>query len=84
MWKEPPNPLLEAINELLTKDNAEWQDTATELIKKLPDMQLQANVITRKLNILNSRLLQEYGIQYENKRGHERKIYLKHVIDKKD
>ena len=84
LWKEPINPLLEAVNLLLTKENPEWQGTATELIEKLPNMQIQANVITRKLNVLNSRLLQEYGIQYENKRGHERKICLKRMTDKKE
>ena len=84
LWKEPINPLLEAINLLLTKENPEWQGTATELVEKLPDMQIQANVVTRKLNVLNSRLLQEYGIQYENKRGHERKICLKRVADGKE
>ena len=83
LWKEPINPLLEAINLLLTKESPEWQGTATELVEKLPDMQIQANVVTRKLNVLNSRLLQEYGIQYENKRGHERKICLKRVADGK-
>jgi len=84
LWKEPINPLLEAVNLLLTKENPEWQGTATELVEKLPNMQIQANVITRKLNVLNSRLLQEYGIQYENKRGHERKICLKRVSDRKE
>ena len=84
LWKEPINPLLEAVNLLLTKENPEWQGTATELVEKLPNMQIQANVITRKLNVLNSRLLQEYGIQYENKRGHERKISLKRVSDRKE
>ena len=38
LWKEPINPLLEAINLLLTKESPEWQGTATELVEKLPDM----------------------------------------------
>jgi len=48
LWKQPPNPLLEAINELLTEDRQEWEGTATELLKQLPDMQLSANVLSRK------------------------------------
>ena len=82
LWKQPPNPLLEAINELLTEDRQEWEGTATELLKQLPDMQLSVNVLSRKLNIVNSQLLNEYGIFYDNKRGHERKIILKRLEQK--
>lgn len=82
LWKQPPNPLLEAINKLLTEDKPEWEGTATELLQQLPDMQLQANVLSRKLNVANSQLLNDYGISYENKRGHERKIVLKRLLPK--
>lgn len=80
LWKQPPNPLLEAINQLLTEGRPEWEGTATELLKELPNMQLQANVLSRKLNVVNSQLLNEYGIFYDNKRGHERKIILKRLV----
>lgn len=79
LWKQPPNPLLEAINVFLTEDRQEWEGTATELVKQLPDIQLQANVLSRRLNTVNSQLLNDYGIFYDNKRGHERKIILKRV-----
>ena len=79
LWKQPPNLLLEAINGLLTEDKPEWEGTATELLKQLPDMQLSANVLSRKLNVVNSQLLNDYGIFYDNKRGHERKIILKRL-----
>ena len=79
LWKQPPNPLLEAINGLLTEDRQEWEGTATELLKQLPDMQLSANVLSRKLNVVNSQLLNDYGIFYDNKRGHERRIILKRL-----
>lgn len=82
LWKQPPNPLLEAINELLTEGKSEWEGTATELLQQLPDMQLQANVLSRKLNVANSQLLNDYGISYKNKRGHERKIVLKRLLPK--
>ena len=82
LWKQPPNPLLEAINELLTEDRQEWEGTATELLKELPNMQLSANVLSRKLNVVNSQLLNDYGIFYDNKRGHERKIILKRLEQK--
>ena len=79
LWKQPPNPLLEAINGLLTEDKPEWEGTATELLKQLPDMQLSANVLSRKLNVVNSQLLNDYGIFYDNKRGHERRVILKRL-----
>ena len=79
LWKQPPNPLLEAINVFLTEDRQEWEGTATELVNQLPDMQLQANVLSRRLNTVNSQLLNDYGIFYDNKRGHERKIILKRL-----
>ena len=78
LWKQPPNPLLEAINVFLT-DRQAWEGTATELVKQLPDIQIQANVLSRRLNTVNSQLLNDYGIFYDNKRGHERKIILKRL-----
>ena len=66
-------------HEFLTEDKPEWEGTATELLNQLPDMQLQANVLSRKLNVVNSQLLNDYGIFYDNKRGHERKIILKRL-----
>ncbi len=79
LWKQPPNPLLEAINEFLSEARPEWEGTATELLKQLPDMQLSANVLSRRLNVVNSQLLNDYGIFYDNKRGHERRIILKRL-----
>ena len=78
LWKQPPNPLLEAINVFLT-DRQAWEGTATELVNQLPDMQLQANVLSRRLNTVNSQFFNDYGIFYYNKRGHERKIILKRL-----
>lgn len=60
-------------------DRQAWEGTATELVNQLPDMQLQANVLSRRLNTVNSQLLNDYGIFYDNKRGHERKIILKRL-----
>ena len=82
LWKQPPNPLLEAINNFLTEDRPEWTGTATELAGQLPGIQLQANVLSRKLNVVNSQLLNDYGVFYDNKRGHERKIVLKRLEPK--
>ena len=66
LWKQPPNPLLEAINAFLTAERKEWEGTATELVNQLPEIQLQANVLSRKLNVVNSQLLNDYVIFYYN------------------
>lgn len=70
---------LQVINVFLTEDRQAWEGTATELVKQLPDIQIQANVLSRRLNTVNSQLLNDYGIFYDNKRGHERKIILKRL-----
>ena len=84
----PSNPFVPEIISKLSPDSIlrvwckgrpEWEGTATELLKQLPDMQLSANVLSRKLNVVNSQLLNDYGIFYDNKRGHERRIILKRL-----
>ena len=69
-WKEPPDPLLEAVARLVTADTPEWSGNATELIDGLDGMNIQPNVLTRKLNIGADRLWNEYHIRYESDRTH--------------
>ena len=76
LWKEPPEPLLEIIAEKITADFSEWPGTPTELCDFLA-VDMKANALTMKLNINAGRLYNEYGIRYENKRGHDgRKVKL--------
>ncbi len=78
LWKQPPDPLLEAVSRLLSQDASEWNGSPTELLAKLPDVGVQANVLTRKLNVSADRLYNDYGIRYESKRTHEgRSVSLK-------
>lgn len=78
LWKQPPDPLLEAVSRLLSQDAPEWNGSPTELLAKLPDVGVQANVLTRKLNVSADRLYNDYGIRYESKRTHEgRSVSLK-------
>ena len=65
LWKEPPDSLLIAINELLSESLTEWQGSATELSKAL-QIEMQANALTKRLNVRAGKLLNEYGIQYQN------------------
>lgn len=79
LWKEPEDPLLEKIKELVTIDQLEWTGTATELVQIL-QVEMQPNALSRKLNFSLERLILEYGIQYKTERGHDgRKIRLTFV-----
>ena len=68
-WKEPPDPILEAVAKLVTPQTPYWEGTPTELVTVLglPD---QSNRLTRHLNVKSGRLLEEFGIAYENKARH--------------
>lgn len=65
LWKEPPDPMLEAIAKLLTSELPEWQGSATELIAAL-GLDIQPNALTKKLNVRAGKLLNEFQIRYEN------------------
>lgn len=72
-YEEPTDPLLETINNVLV---VTWTGTATELADFL-NIKMQANVLSRYLNVNASRLANEYGISYQNTRNHDgRKIKL--------
>lgn len=66
-FKEPKDELLEKISTIVTEKNPIWQGTATILIDKL-SLDLKPNVLSRKLNVLASRLFNEYNILYESTR----------------
>ena len=70
LWKEPPEPILEAVTKFITADNPDWVGTATELIEKI-ETDIPVNAITKKLNVNASRLFNEYGIVYKSGRTHD-------------
>lgn len=71
-FKEPKDELLEKISSIITKENPKWSGTATELINLL-QLDLKPNVLSRKLNVLATRLLNEYNIVFKNTRTSERR-----------
>lgn len=76
LWKEPPEPLLDEIAGRVMKDISYWEGSASELVALL-ETKVQANIITKRLNILSGRLYDEHGIRYKKGRCHEgRKIFL--------
>lgn len=71
-FQEPKDELLEKISSIITKENPKWSGTATELISLL-QLDLKPNVLSRKLNVLATRLLNEYNIIFKNTRTSERR-----------
>ena len=79
LYKEPPDPILEAVAKLATEL---WRGSPTELAVLL-QVDMQPNTLTKHLNVNAGRLFEEYGIQYENARNHAgRKITLNPVSEK--
>jgi len=64
-WTEPADPVLEAVNELLTAEEPTWTGSASDLIKRLT-LDVQPNALTKKLNVSNGKLLNDYSIRYTN------------------
>ena len=69
LWKLPPDPLLEAVAKMLTPEQPEWSGAPTELLERLSGVSIQANILTRKLNVSADRLYNDYGIRYESRRS---------------
>ncbi len=80
LWKEPTDPILEAVADMVTKGNPEWDGSATELMLRLRDknsaLDIQPNALTRRLNVYGDQLKAEYGVAYRN----VRKGNLYHII----
>lgn len=68
LWKAPVDPMLESVAGMLTEDAPEWQGSATELIDKL-HLEIQPNVLAKKLNVLAGQLFQAFRVKYENSHG---------------
>ena len=69
LHKEPPDPVLEAVARLVTSEQPEWTGSPSELAEAL-DTGMAANALTKYLNVKCGRLMDEYGIIYENKAKH--------------
>ena len=81
LWKEPPEPLLECIANLVREENPTWQGTATELIEKL-GLDMKPNVVSLKLNVNAGRLMNDYSIRYTNKRNHSGRMIFFSLLSK--
>lgn len=80
LWKEPDDSVLEAIAKVVSEEQPEWSGTATDLLQQIPELTMQPNALTRKLNISMERLYVDYHISYESSREHGgRKIRLARI-----
>lgn len=81
LWKQPPDPVLEAMAGLLSLETPEWRGTSSELLERLPELELKPNALSRKLNCSKERLRNEYGIEYEpQQRTSDKRILLLRLI----
>ena len=69
LYKEPPDPVLEAVAALVTVERPEWSGTATDLAAAL-GVDMKANALAMRLNVRAWRLFYEYHIRYETTRTH--------------
>ena len=70
LWKEPPDPVLDAVAAVVSPDHPMWTGTPTEL-KQAIHTDLKPNALSTKLNINVARLLREHGVRYWTKRTHD-------------
>jgi len=42
LWKQPPDPVLEAVSKIFLSGGSAWCGTPTELLTLLPDVEMQA------------------------------------------
>ena len=81
LWKQPPDPVLEAVAKIVSDENREWEGSTTELAEALR-LDMAVNRLTKHLNVNASRLLEEHQVKYENKTKHAgRRIRLTYMVE---
>ena len=64
-YREPPDPVLEAVAALVTAERPEWSGTATDLTAIL-GLDIQPNALAKRLNVRAGKLLLDFHIGYTN------------------
>ncbi len=81
LWKQSPDPVLEAVAKIVSDANREWEGSPTELSEAL-QLNMAVNRLTKHLNVNASRLLEEHQVKYENKTKHAgRRIRLTYMVE---
>ena len=68
LCKEPLDPIVKMVGEMVIKNQSDWIGSASELVALLPK-EISPNALTRRLNVNTERLLEEFGIYYETNRS---------------
>ena len=80
LHKEPPDMVLDAVARLVSAEQREWTGSPSELAEAI-NTGMAANALTKYLNVKCGRLMDEYGISYENKAKHYgRKVTLTYAV----
>jgi len=69
LYKEPPDPVLDAVAKLVSAECREWIGSPSELVESI-QTGMASNALTKYLNVKAGRLLEEYHVGYENKAKH--------------
>ena len=78
-YKEPADPVLEAVAKLVSPQQPEWSGSPSELAE-CAAAGMAANALTKYLNIRCGRLLEEHHVSYENRAKHSgRRVTLTYV-----
>ena len=73
LWQEPPDPLLDLIQSLLTTGNPTWSGTATKLAAALK-LDITPIALAMRLNVRAGKLMNDYHIHYQNTRTHAGRV----------
>ena len=69
LWKQPPDPVLEAVSKMVSAENPDWEGSPTELAETLPT-DMAVNRLTKHLNVNASRFF-DFAFHYSKIRHHE-------------
>ena len=73
MWQEPPDPLLNLVQRLVTTGNPIWSGTATELAVAL-QLDITPIALAMRLNVRAGKLMNDYHIHFQNTRTHAGRV----------
>lgn len=80
LHREPPDRILEAVAKLVSAERREWTGSPSEFADAV-NTGMAANALTKYLNVKHGRLMEEYGVSYENKAKHSgRKVTLTYTV----
>lgn len=68
---------------MVSEEHPLWSGTASELLRLLPNLEVQPNVLTRKMNIGAERLFIDYGIRYASSREHSGRMIKLEIMKEK-